>query len=1069
MSEDATRGGTEDLDNLLERLDVPSFIDRAKEASLARGLAGEESEATGQPAANRLPRYAFVYETRALASYSDYARNLDVRELADRVKMAFDRAYDSWNAISTLGLVGASTADTVSPRGLDEIAAELSGEPLQPELTLAFRMAVAGTAARRTADVRHDLSRFVLTTTAEDDSNWRERVITRVFAAYVLLTRKANGWSDIDAAITAVEELRAGQQQFEAQYLDAVGNVIEQATAAYELVGLYHLAQMITLTANYLVRGDVGITATRERLDSHHEQAIAAFGVGPWQLLSHLARLLWVGCRELARNAIWTHAGSAGERTHQFAQLLCQRGRPNPVIELWPSQQDALDRGLLDSYRRAILVEMPTSAGKTLLAKFVALQTLSLNPEGVIAYIVPTRALVNQVTMDLRTDFRELDVRVEQSVPAFELDPMEEQLLSAAPNVLVSTPEKFDLLVRRGHPATQNVSLVIVDEAHNLQDANRGPRLELLLAMIKRERPGARFLMLSPFLPNDRELVTWLGEDRALPPISVDWRPGRKLVGALELEGRAESRRLIFETLPAADNTDVAPGKRISLAKRRPNRTIAAISHEATLATLDRGSVLILCKGPGTAVKRADGLANVLPTIPSTPRLQAVRHYVESELGSDATLSRCLAHGVAYHHSGLSQETRWLVELLIRSGEVKVVCGTTTLAQGVNFPITTVIVETLKKGDADLTYSDFWNIAGRAGRALVDKLGVVAFPAPTHEKKDELIEFLRGEAQDISSQLATLIDHADQLTTFSLRDVRTTPAFSSLLQFLAHALRVSGSGRFAEEVEDLLRASLVYHQARRESSERAARLVALCRAYLQSLGNSTGVLGLADQTGFATPSVFHLLARRDEFREMTKRASWEPSNLFGQDLTQLTQCVSAIGDLPEIRLGEGQGRPFSPERVASILRDWVGGAPLETLAVRYGRAEKSPENQVTDFAKYLYSTLLAQTSWGLGALETLYLPSDERETGEVGYVPSMVYFGVSKPEAVWLRMVGVPRLAADGLADVWRSANLPAPSSYDTLRQWVTGLSSDEWGSAIPSGSAVTVDDMRLIWSEFVG
>lgn len=72
---------------------------------------------------------------------------------------------------------------------------------------------------------------------------------------------------------------------------------------------------------------------------------------------------------------------------------------------------------------------------------------------------------------------------------------------------------------------------------------------------------------------------------------------------------------------------------------------------------------------------------------------------------------------------------RWLVEGLIRRGDVKVICGTTTLAQGMNFPITTVIVETLTKGNVvKLTYQDFWNIAGRAGRALVNTIGVIAFP-----------------------------------------------------------------------------------------------------------------------------------------------------------------------------------------------------------------------------------------------------------------------------------------------------------------------------------------------------
>src|SRR5439155_15760171 len=133
-----------------------------------------------------------------------------------------------------------------------------------------------------------------------------------------------------------------------------------------------------------------------------------------------------------------------------------------------------------------------------------------------------------------------------QSVPAFELDPTEDQLLADRPDVLVTTPEKLDLLIRRDHPSTTSLSMIVVDEAHTLRDSARGARLELVLGTIKRDRPSARFLLLSPFLPSADELVAWLGDERALPPIAVDWKPGRKLVGAFASKGRGSKRRLVL-------------------------------------------------------------------------------------------------------------------------------------------------------------------------------------------------------------------------------------------------------------------------------------------------------------------------------------------------------------------------------------------------------------------------------------------------------------------------------------------------------------------------------------------
>lgn len=76
---------------------------------------------------------------------------------------------------------------------------------------------------------------------------------------------------------------------------------------------------------------------------------------------------------------------------------------------------------------------MPTSAGKTLLAKLSIVQTLALNPESTVAYVVPTRALVNQVVDDFRADSAKPRLTVEQAIRAVQIDPTEDQLLRDAP------------------------------------------------------------------------------------------------------------------------------------------------------------------------------------------------------------------------------------------------------------------------------------------------------------------------------------------------------------------------------------------------------------------------------------------------------------------------------------------------------------------------------------------------------------------------------------------------------------------------------------------------------------
>ena len=151
-------------------------------------------------------------------------------------------------------------------------------------------------------------------------------------------------------------------------------------------------------------------------------------------------------------------------------------------------------------------------SGETLLAEFHMLQTKVNVPEAWIAYLVPTRALVNQVTVRLRRDLASLGLKVEQASPALEVDVFEDELLQVADfDVLVTTPEKLDLLVRSGQTALQPggrlLGLVVADEAHNLGQGERGLRMELLLALLNRESPDTHFLLLTPFVPNADELA----------------------------------------------------------------------------------------------------------------------------------------------------------------------------------------------------------------------------------------------------------------------------------------------------------------------------------------------------------------------------------------------------------------------------------------------------------------------------------------------------------------------------------------------------------------------------------
>lgn len=1049
----------EHLNRVIGELGLGELVSAAMQHTVVSDIAIDKIVGeTSDP--NKLERLGFMFELQGLSLWKSGVSGED----RSPARVAFASAEACWGSLSHV--VDWEELSFANFQGL-----------LDYNSSVFFRLAVAGLLAENTAETRLRLKNFRSLEVV--GINWLGQVVSKLAQAFILLVRKDGGWADISAALDAIEYLRSAQNEYESNFLNSSGDEDSQTKGALDLVGFYYLAQMVTMVGEYLQTGGEGRSELEVRLDTFHRKATECFELGGSPNSRHFADLLWVGSKSLVRNSLWSHLEGASEQLQAFGRELISGRTGSPVLELWPSQQEALRRNLLDSYQRAIIVEMPTSAGKTLLAKFAIAQTKALNPSSKIAYIVPTRALVNQVTLDLRRDFAPLGYGVELAVPAFELDPSEKALLTSGIDILVTTPEKLDLLIRSDHEAVDDLALVVADEAHNLQDGGRGARLELLLGTIKRERRNCRFLLLSPFLPNGRELVTWLGDDRYLPPIKVDWRPSRRLVAAVLATGRASNRRLSLEALPAADNTDISSGTVIPIGLKDavPDAlSVSSISRRAAVVLSQRGGLLILCRGKGTAAKRAIELSEELPAYGQMSELaQAVCAYLDAEAGYETELAKCIRKGVAYHHAGLSQESRWLVERLISSGDVRLVCGTTTLAQGVNFPISSVIVETLKKGNEELTYADFWNIAGRAGRALVDTIGVIAFPTESTARKERYKKFLRGEAREISSQLAALIVAADEIgDTFNLANLRAYPQLSSLLQFLAHAVRVSEGVDLADQLEALLRSSLVYHQASGDS-RLLNRFVRLCRSYVRKVsGNQRGILGLADTTGFATPSVLHLMAKMKEQRGFQDPMEWLPSSLFGQDISALKLRIDMIAGVPEMRLGDGTGGPLDTERTASILRDWVNGDDIISLARKYAHKEgqeksELKQSEIADFSQYLFSTLITNASWGIGALENLCLAGRSMSADDgAAHIPSMIFFGVQTTEAVWLRMAGLPRVAAEGVAAIWRRQGNERPQSYAALRSWISSLSSDDWAAALP-GSNISAEAMQKVWRELSG
>ncbi|MFA5316380.1 MAG: DEAD/DEAH box helicase, partial [Dehalococcoidales bacterium] len=420
---------------------------------------------------------------------------------------------------------------------------------------LLFYLSVAALGAKRVSELRltldeHDIS------FESSEKEWPILVQTNIIKAFLLLCRKKNGWKDIENAVTLIKTLHELQKEFEKKYLSKMSDmaVTFKITGVGRLVALYNLAKVIEIVGSYLITANPANPILK--IKKHYDNAVEALERSGDYSLEHFSDMLFVGCDALINNSIWYNTQTLGEKATKLVQELADAGREKPFIELWPSQQEAMRSSLFDPAKHAVVLQMPTSAGKTLLAEFSIVQSLALNPDNTVVYVVPTRALVNQTTLQLRRDLGPLGFITEAAVPVFELDPTENELLRKKCHILVSTPEKIELLMRAKHPIVNTISLIVVDEVHNISDANRGSTLELFLGTVLREKSGVRFLVMSPFIPNGDEIGSWLGKDRNAQ-IKVNWKPSERITAAASYVGKKANKYIQLKTLLSAHNSDV--------------------------------------------------------------------------------------------------------------------------------------------------------------------------------------------------------------------------------------------------------------------------------------------------------------------------------------------------------------------------------------------------------------------------------------------------------------------------------------------------------------------------------
>ena len=927
---------------------------------------------------------------------------------------------------------------------LNKIA--LEAEPESQEESL-YRVAMHGFLADRHSEVSPYLDRVAseIDRSASPESLTPENLEATLYSIVSLITRVIRTSYDKQHILDVLSTFRSSFDQLQSS---SFGEGEDGAETAYRIAAAGNIIHLLENVVDYLFTG-----STRDNdsiyslISSYSFNTITLYSKSGYAKEENLSHILKYFLDQLCRNSIWNIA----DRSPVLADFFnnCISSTDNILYTMLPPQRD----NILDilTVRKSVVVNMPTSAGKSLLAELNIIFTLYSNadPSGqnkpTVCYVVPTNALINQVKQKLDKSFAGLNYTVDGVLPFFELDPIENELLTRRHiDILVSTPEKLDSLLRRDHSAIRNLRLLVMDEAHNIGEKERGAKMELLLAAIKRTKPDCRFLLMSPFIDNADEIANWLGDtEQDSVALSYQWTPTKQYVGCSLLQN--SNTRISINYFPSGRDHLLEEPLQVQVFNSSRNITRSTSISDVTdssIALILRkyaqiGNTLVICRGPGSAEKMATRIFGYLGENGFQPlddqRIDDAIELIKLELGDGNPLVELVRYGIVYHHAQLPSSIKEEIEELIRARLVKVVCATTTLAQGMNFPITTVLFKDLKVGGgtetADINNTLFWNIAGRAGRAYMDTEGHIILINKASQSQREIKQitqsYVRQDLSEISSTLTQFFRTVSSQVEFNRELIENHAGISSFLQYLNHLIRVSYNYDFQSidliKLRSLLSNSLAFNEIEFSEGfmEAQQQILGFSRSYVNQLrSKNTGQLTLADLFGISDISLsrFYGLveALKEEmaaaFTDLDTVEGIKASNLILNERSdeKLAHVVNILSRIPELKVYLQGAGSLNAQSIARVIIGWVNGETVNQIAgaIQY---EGQDINKIAAMChKYINGRLKTFVPWGMSIYQQL---TDDTTADDAKNLPSYIYFGVNNKNDVVLSAAGVPRFA----------------------------------------------------------
>jgi len=906
---------------------------------------------------------------------------------------------------------------------------------------------------------------------------------------------------------------------------DALRSEIDSLTAEWELDDIRYspfgasayVASATRDVLSFLIYGNIDlIVRAREKLvTAITNEASTHDSISRW-VAAHLLSL----CDDFEKTSVWT---SLPPTIPNIVKKVLTNSHPR-ILTLWLPQlnllhpsttDDASEPSPLHPDAKRIFLSTPTSGGKSLLAQLLIVSHLVTEGTSV-CYIAPTRSLCREINLTIQSRLRLLKKTIVHGLPEFDLGLAN---FEKSPDVEVMTPERLSYLIRSDSESLlKQFGMFVFDEVHLVGEVGRGWTLEEDLSFLhwRTQTSNHRIILLSAAIGNRNHFIQWMGVGTE-PPIHrhTDWRGPRRLhaIWTTNVNWNDE-RRVINEKAPknryrkeyplhgqlhirishnGSTSTLATPGPIGKLIRSGQNWEEMKKNNDSTaqyrmLVPLikflgESGPVLIIEATKSMTVTLAKALAESQELYDPKP-IQPLLDLVGERLGYEHPLHEILKSGVAYHHGSLPIDVRSAIEDAVSSERIKYLVATTTMTEGVNLPVRSVVIASLGAYGPGGVFNEYIvgpklvNAIGRAGRATKETEGVVVLAVnnaiPTaddfqrlnpadHEMHIQSMLAMESVLEDLANfelSISTMEDAVLEVQQASIA------SFLKFVWFIAASLERIEIIASKETISQALQNTLGWHQLEEPNRERWLVLVQTLLARYEVTPKRLRLRWASAGTTILTANKLEELAR-----EITLDVI---NNEFPDTIMSVLDILFAANRLN--RLFSLPESPYSKTKIFSsrggknrqqiripddqLLRDWIGGVDLIELATKYLTSVNDRSFRFEQLGDYINQYFEIYFPWVFGTI-VRWVNQDLNEMGiERTLSPTLsahVRYGVEDPIALQLLLDGLEsRILAKRIASNWRLSGTAL-----TPHQWIRQMSIIEWQSTL----GASLIDLRSLLS----